>query len=317
MSFQLNAQNLPGPAPAPAPAAAPAPSEAPSAPTEGEAVPAEAPPAPSAAPAPAPAPTGPIDNSVPERAIVASGTTFTTGGTLAGKGGGSFHYFYVDYPGGRTNMTITLGYSPITSDSSKAVSFNLYRPDPANAQGAVVVGYGSETGRNDSSATSGFTYSGDPAERFLLQVSNYLPSTTINYTLIVSGLAGPVVQVGDISSPAQAFVLSVAQPAAVGTMPGARDGRFHYFLVQYPGSNREVRVTVTTDPAPGLGDGMFGFNLYKGADSAGTAKGNLDDKSRRTATMTINQGDAATFGIQVYNYSDKVDAHYAITVSGL
>ena len=53
-------------------------------------------------------------------------------------------------------------------------------------------------------------------------------------------------------------------------------------------------------------------------NTVGVAKGNLDDKSRRTATLIVNQSDAATLGIQVYNYSaNNVDARYAITVNGL
>jgi hypothetical protein len=181
----------------------------------------------------------------------------------------------------------------------------------------VVVGSSADPGRNAGSATTGFTYAGDAAERFLLQVFNYLPDTTVNYTLIVSGLAGPVADAGDPSTPDHAFVLSLSQPAAVATLPGSRSGHFHYYLLQYPGSDREVRITATTDPSPGLGDGEFGINVYKGADNVGTAKGNLDDKSRRSATLTVKQLDAQTFGIQVYNYSNGVDAHYAITVSGL
>ncbi|HEY3107859.1 MAG TPA: hypothetical protein VGL23_03855, partial [Chloroflexota bacterium] len=279
-----------------------------------EGAPAPAPPAPPPAPAPAPAPV--VDNTNPNTPVVANGTTFTSGGVLPGKGG-SFNYFYLDYPGGRTNMTITLGYSPITNSSAKAVGFNLYRPDSTVKEGAVVVGFASETGRNESSATTGFTYSGDAAERFLLQVFSYLPDVTVNYTLIVSGLAGPVAEVGDISSPDRAFVLSVSQPAASGTLAGDRSGRFHYFALQYPGGDREIRITATTESNARLGDGEFGFNVYKGADNVGTARGNLDDKSRRTATLTIKQSDAQTFGVQVYNYSAGVDARYVITVNGL
>jgi hypothetical protein len=276
--------------------------------------PAAAAPAPAPAPAAAaPAPAAP-DNTTADHAIVASGTTFTSGGTLAARTG--FNYFYVDYPGGRTNMTLTLGYSPIQSGSDKAVGFNLYRPDTTVKEGAVVVGFGSETGRNESSATSGFTYSGDAAERFLLQVFNYLPNTSVNYTLIVSGLAGPVADAGDVSSPDRAFVLNLSQPAARGTLPGDRTGRFHYYLIPYPGSNREVRVTVSTEPNQQIGDGQFGFNLYNGATQVGTTQASQDSKSRRTATLTINQADAPTLGVQIYNYSNT-DAKYAITVSGL
>src|SRR5439155_20470565 len=142
------------------------------------------------------------------------------GGTLKAQPG--FNSVSPASPGGGVNMTITLGYSPIAAGSDKAVGFNLYRPDATVKEGAVVVGFGSETGRNDTSATSGFTYSGDAAERFLLQVFDYLPNTSVNYTLIVSGLAGPVANAGDVSSPDRAFVLNLANPAARSTLPGDR-----------------------------------------------------------------------------------------------
>lgn len=310
LNFQLNVSGLPAPS---APAPAPPPEEG-AAPVQG--APVDPPPAPPGPAAPA-VPFVTPNNSSGDRPVVATGTTFTSGGTLAGKAGGSFHYFALDYPGGRTNMSITVGYSPITGESSKGVGFNLYRPDPSVKEGAVVVGFASETGRNESSATTGFTYSGDAAERFLLQVLNYLPNTTINYTLIVTGLAGPVVEVGDISDPGKAFVLSLSNPAAVGHLPGDRSGRFHHFLLQYPGGDREVRITATTESNARIGDGEFGLNVYKGADNVGTARGHLDDKSRRTATLTIRQLDGQTFGIQIYNYSAGAQADYAITVSGL
>jgi len=263
-------------------------------------------------------PVGPGAGSSPGRAISTDLSSLTTGGQLAGSTSGAFAYYALGYPGGQEPMTITVGYSPSTPTSDRAVGCNLYRGYPASPGGSALAGQCAETGRNESSATTGFTYSGDAAERFLLQVFNYLPDLTVNYTLIVSGLAGPVAEVGDISSPDRAFVLSASQPAAVGTLSGDKSGHFHYYVLQYRGGNREVRITASTEPNARLGDGEFGFNLYNGPNSVGAAKGNLDDKSRRTATLIVNQSDAATLGIQVYNYSaNNVDARYAITVNGL
>src|SRR5581483_603629 len=89
LSFQLSIGGL-GAAPQPAaPAAAPAPAPAAPAP---------------AAPPPAPTAAAP-DNTTPEGAIVLSQTTSTSGGTLPGKRDGNFNYFWLDYPGGNTNMT--------------------------------------------------------------------------------------------------------------------------------------------------------------------------------------------------------------------
>src|SRR5262249_32951258 len=154
----------------------------------------------------------------------------------------------LDYPGGTTDMTITVGYSPIGPFSDKAVGFKLYRQDPKDPTKAVVAGESAETGRNQDSATAGFTYNADQAERFLLQVYNYMPGITINYTLIVSGLAGPVAQVGDVSSPDKAVTLApLVQLAARGSFTGDPSGRFQYFLFPYPGGNKVAKLNVTSD----------------------------------------------------------------------
>src|SRR5581483_1941510 len=272
-----------------------------------------------AAPTAPPAPTAAApDNTTPEGAIVLSQTTSTSGGTLPGKRDGNFNYFWLDYPGGNTNMTITLGYSPLALNSDQAVGFKVYRQDPSDPTKAQVAGESSETGRNSSSATEGFTLNQGAAERVLLQVFNYLDGITINYTLIVSGLAGPVVDAGDVSTPDKALTLAPnAQLAARGNFVGDKSGRFNYFLFPYPGGNKVVTVTVTSEANAQIGDGQFGFNLWDGTNRVGTAAGGVDQRGRRTASLTINQGDAKLFGIQVYNYTPGIDVHYTIAITGI
>jgi hypothetical protein len=309
LNFQLNVAGLGPPPAAPAPPAPAAPAEeAPAAPSEG--VP--------AAPAAPAAPVRP-DNRTPEGAIVLTQTTSTSGGTITGKRDGNFNYFWLDYPGGRTDMTITIGYSPLAHQSDQAVGFKLFRQDPQDPNKAIIAGESAETGRNQDSATEGFTLNTDPAERYLLQVFNYLDNNiTINYTLIVSGLAGPVVEAGDVSSPDRAQLLAPnAQLAARGVFKGDPSGRFQYFLFPYPGGNRVVRVNVTAAANANIGDGQFGVNLYDGANQVGTAQAGVDDRGRRSATIVINQGDARLFGIQVYNYTPGVEVQYTVAVTGV
>ena len=293
LSFQLQVSGLSGPAPAPA------------APEGG------------AAPQPAPSqPTAPP--SSPDQAFHPQARDLTTGGILPPNGAGSFAYYKLDYPGGGTNMTITLGYSPLAANSEQLVGFNLYRANPNAAGGTDLVGSSSQTGRDQSSATEGFTLVADAGDQYLLQVFSYLPDTEINYTLIVTGMTGPIAEVGDLSDPSQAFVLNASQIAAHSTLPGDATGRFHYYLLQYPGGSREVRVTVTFDAAP-VGESEVGFNVWKSAsERAGVANGALAPQGKRAATLTINQSDPFTFGIQVFNYSASGQSvGYNITVTGL
>jgi hypothetical protein len=266
-------------------------------------------PAPEAAPGPASAP--PTQSESPQQPSQTTGTSFTTGGLLPANPTGSFAYYDLDYPGGRAKMSITIGYSPIAQGSEQAVGFHLYARD------GTLIGTSAESGRNESSATEAFTLEADDAEKYLLQVFNYHQSAAITYTLIVTGLTGPVLEVGDLSSPASAVLLNPSVINARGTLTGDRTGRFHYFLLAYPGADREVRVTVTFDAAP-VGDQEVGFNIFKEAERAGIAIGNLtSSKGKRVAQLTIKEVDARTFGIQVYNYSPGQAVPYLINVQGL
>ena len=259
----------------------------------------------------APAPAPPPQSQSPQQPSQATGTSFTTGGLLGANPTGSFAYYDLDYPGGRAKMAITVGYSPLAQGSEQAFGFHLYARD------GTLIGTSAESGRNESSATEVFTLEADDADRYLLQVFNYHQSAAITYTLIVTGLTGPVLEVGEISSPASAVLLSPSVINARGTLPGDRTGRFHYFLLAYPGADREVRVTVTFDAAP-IGDQEVGFNLFKEADRAGIANGNLaGPRGKRVAQLTIKETDARTFGIQLYNYSPGQSVRYLINVQGL
>jgi hypothetical protein len=297
MSYQLQVSGL-GPAAAAPPAPAPA---------EG---------APPAAGAPPP-PVAPVEPRSPEQAIRPQVRDLTTGGILPGSGGGSFAYYELDYPGGRTKMTITLGYSPIAQTSEERVGFRLYRTNPDAPGGTDLAGTSAQTGRDQSSATEGFTLEVDDGDRYLLQLFNYMEGTPISYTLIITGMAGPIHEAGDVSDPGRAFVLNASRISARSTLPGDAGGRYHYYLLEYPGSDREVRITVTFEAA-GIGESEIGFNVWKETERAGVAQGVLGTRAKRTATLTLKQTDPRIFGVQLFNYSHSgQSAPYTITVTGL
>jgi len=254
-----------------------------------------------------PVPTG---GTTPGAAIVPGGPSITTGGTLEGSSGGSFAYFNLEYPGGQSPLSITLGYSPLPFNSVEAVGFHLYGDNGA------LLGTSAESGRGETSATEVFTHQNDFARRYLLQVFNYLASTRITYTLVITGLTGAIQEIAGRGDPGSALPLTASQSAVRSTLLGDRAGRFSFFTLPYPGGNRVVRVTVTFDPA-GLSDGEVGFNLFKDASLVGTSAGAIRENGVRVAGLTINEADARNFGVQVYNYSASRSARYLITVTGL
>jgi hypothetical protein len=254
--------------------------------------------------------------SSPSQPIVLQQTSVTTGGQLTGSTSGAFTFYLVNYPGAQTPMTITVGYSPITSTSDKAVGCNLYRNEPTSPSTSTLVGQCAESGRNATSATTTFTLRADGAAPYLLQVNNYLAGITIDFTLIVTGMTGPMAQVSTNTTSESAFVLSPASPAAQGQLVGNSQGGFNYFVMQYPGGNANVLITLTSPPNSQIGDGTFGFNLYVGSNHVGQSNAGLDALGERTTTFALTQSDAQTFGIQVFNYANAT-ASYVITVQGL
>ncbi|TAK23335.1 MAG: hypothetical protein EPO26_08815 [Chloroflexota bacterium] len=257
-------------------------------------------------------PVAAIGSTSPDTTAAPSVTSMTTGGILGPAAGGAFRYYPIDYPGGRTKMSMTIGYGPLAFHSDQAVGFNLYRSDP---DGPMLIGSGSESGRNESTATEVFTLEAEEAQRYLLQVFNYLPGTEIQYTLIVTGMTGAIAEIPGVTDPARAFALSAAQTAARSELSGDRAGRYHFYSLLHPGGDRELRITVTVEPSA-LSSGEFGLNIFKDADRIGTADANVTTKTRRVATLTMRENDTRWFGIQVYNYAAGVAGRYIITIAG-
>lgn len=237
--------------------------------------------------------------------------SINVGGSLLGQAGGVMQYFTVEYPGQGTSMTVNLQYSPPSPYENGAVGFNLYRGD-------TLLGKGAEVRRDASSAVVSFTVDDGVGGPLLLQVYNYEPGFQTNYVLTIGGASAQAVQATGNSSPDRAIVLVPPRSAARGSVGPGNEATFHYFLVHYPGGNREVTFRLTVDAEQGISDKQVGVNLYKGADLAGQLFAYLNEKGdKRTGSFTLVASDAATYGVQVFNYSTTAPARYSLYVSGL
>ena len=249
-------------------------------------------------------------NTTPEGAVAIGQSSITVGGALAGSG--SFQYFTVGYPGG-SGMTIDLRYTPPSPFANNAVGFNLYSAD------GTLVAQGVEAQRDGTSVTVSFTLVQEAGEVFLLQVFDYESNFSASYTLSITGAAGSVADAKDNDTSDRAMPLSAESAAARGTIaPRSGEGTFNFYLLSYPGGNKAVTIRVSVDEDSGFGDRNVGFSLYKGADLVTTASSSLNDTGKkRVAFFTINEAEAATYGIQVFNWSGTSAMRYLIVVTGL
>jgi len=98
-----------------------------------------------------------------------------------------------------------------------------------------------------------------------------------------------------------------------GTLAGNRGGSFVYYAIAYPGDDMDITVRVRYAPGDPVALRAVGFNVYGSHGNLigeGVAAGDVK-------TVTASDGEAATWLIQVYNYSDGLTVSYTISVEGL
>jgi hypothetical protein len=239
-------------------------------------------------------------------------STSNVGGTLVGKADGAHQYYTVEYPGGFTSMNISVKYSPPTQFQNNAFAFNVYR-------GTKLIAQGLEVARDGTSATAGCTISDEIGGPLLVQISNYQEGLQANFVLSVTGGAGQAYQAGINTSPDKAIVLTGAHPAARGDILPGTEASHHFYLVNYPGGNREVKFFLTVDDVPGaFAARNLGFNIYKGADLVGHVDASLSSTGDKwIASYTLVASDATTYGIQLFDYSTAGKAHYSFYSTNL
>jgi hypothetical protein len=150
-----------------------------------------------------------------------------------------------------------------------------------------------------------------------MKMSIRIPFATLSAVVLIAGLFSPSMVLAANTTPDQAVVLNVTNPAASGTLVGSTGGAYQYYQVGYQGGNAPVLFTLTYQPAWGGGNAQFGFNLYgpSSLSFAGQVTGTSGNSA--TAQYTLANGAAMTVLVQVYNYSNGGSVDYTLTVSGL
>jgi len=250
------------------------------------------------------------NNTTPSQAEPIKTINATIGGSIVGSGAGAFQYYNLNYPGGNTPLTVTMNASPVYTGQGSAYGFNLYRNDKNG--NSVLVATSGTAAQDTSSMTLTSTVTDSAATTYQLQVFNYWPGVAVHYGINMTGLAAPATPASGNSDSSHAVVLNSARQGATQTLTGSGGGTNQYYLVNYPGNNSTLSVSVTFKSMAGVAPSAVGFNVYDGSTLKATAHPVDDGNGIQAAVWTYQDPNPATFGIQVFNYAPGATVSYTI-----
>ncbi len=254
---------------------------------------------------------GVADNASPGQAVAVHDPAYLATGSLPGDGGGSYSYFTVEYPGGETELGISLAVSPANWLFTDGCGFNVYEG------GTLVVG-GSETDRTATLATKTATVKRAAPGTFEVQIFNYVSGVTADYTLGISGGVSQVMAAAGNDSPEKAVLLTPTANAARGAIAGNSGGAFAFFGFNYQGGYEPVTIVLSSRPGVDLTGQGVGVMLYQDGQPVGDAPvGTGITVDTGLALHTLQSDVGGYYLIQVYNYISYVTAEYNVYVVGL
>jgi hypothetical protein len=255
------------------------------------------------------------NNTTPAQAVPVTAINSNIGGTITGNAAGAFQFYTLNYPGGQAPMVISMNVTPTYTGQGQAYGFNVYRPN-SNGAASTLIARGSVTASDTNSTTISATVTARSAGPYQLQVFNYWPGISVTYGVTTTGGAGPSPMVSGNTDAGHAVVLNSATPGATATLAGNHAGAYNYYLVNYPGSNSILYVSVTYASTGGASDPQLGFNVYNGSTFVTVSHPGDDSTGVHSAVWQYQNANAATFGIQVFNYGDGANASYVINQVG-
>ena len=221
-------------------------------------------------------------------------------GTIAGNPGGAYEYLQFAYPGDGSQVTLTFTVDNPAPLASGAAGFNLY-------QAGDLVGSSAQQTINTAAAT----YASSTPGPMLVQVFDYDATNPVAYTLTPQGLTTTTQQQDRTSAPA------TASKALTGTVSGSLSanpgGSFAIYTDNSAGNSQVIDLNLVVSNTVVIANNAAGINVYdQSGNLVGTSTPTVDGN---TVSVSLNQPDAATFTIQVYNYDPNVSFTYTLTPS--
>jgi hypothetical protein len=232
-------------------------------------------------------------------------------GTLVGTSGGAFNKYVLQYPGGDQSVTITMDYSPWSPNWNYGIGFQVYDPSGTLiGEGAPVSGQPMELS---------MTFAADTPGNYTVAVQDYFPGFSMNYTLQVQGLqpASATSSLGSALTPVAHIqaLPSLNNQARSGVLGGNPAGAFDKYVLQYPGGDQPVTITMNFSPyTPDWGYGI-GFQVY---DPNGQLVGEGSPVSGQPMelSMTLTSDTAGNYVVAVQNYYFDFTINYSLQVQG-
>lgn len=226
-------------------------------------------------------------------------------GVLPGAPAGSFAFFAIDYPGGDQELVVRMTPRPADPSVANQIAFNVYGPDG-------LIGASRVPSEGDPSVRE-FRYSASDPARLLVQLYNYTLTTTINYSIVASGITMTTQAPAPTPSPAPEAPATLPEAGGPisGTLVGSRGGAFAFAEIAYPGDASSITVEATVAPDdPVLADAV-GLNIYAPNGRLIAQATTRSTPGRRVVTFASEV--AGTYTAQLYNYSEGTPVHHTIS----
>lgn len=247
-------------------------------------------------------------------------------GRLEGNSGGSFAFYKFDYPGDGSTATVNVQITPDDPNVLRNAGIVIFAPN-----GRVLVRGGQQPRLSPNA--SGNVIFNDPNQRgsYVVQVFNYNPGTTIDFTIWVTGVPLPSASAAPAPA-APAAAAPAAQPTAApasGNASPPAEGSNSYnghlapgghtalYEFNYPGDQSVYTIGLNVTPNDPNVMRNAGFRVYGPAVGKVYVTGGYQGGLVPNVSGNVISKDAGTFVIQVYNYSQSpVDYTVTLTTSG-
>lgn len=224
-------------------------------------------------------------------------------GMLTGNPAGAFAYYRIDYPGDDRVISIELSVSPGDPATMRGVGINLYGPNGIVLGEVVPIGSG-----------VAILYGDQVQATWLVQVYNYLPNTSVNYSIVAKGLPEvPAVATAPSATPKPAGTVSAAPAktfAVSGMLIGEAGGAFVRIPSDYAGNGAQARYTLTFGADnPVVAQGV-GLTVYGPDGSSWTAEPTGVPGERR---VTFSSTASGHYELVIHNYIPGFALHYSVS----
>ena len=225
---------------------------------------------------------------------------------VTGNRGGAFDYYTIHYPGDVSVVTIEVRYHPADAVANLGFGFHVYGCN------GFRIGRGKLVANDGGVGVLRLQYSDSNPASWLVQVYNYLPGSSIDYSIQAEGLPAPAA--GTTRTTTEAATVPEATHAAAplcgsGHLTGNAGGAYAVYKLTVPADAADVQVKLTWSPDdPVIATGV-GFVAYGPSGQVRRGDG-TGCPGERKATLAASEPGA--YQIQVYNYIDGLTIQYAL-----